>query len=156
VATTNDLRRYPRFNPSQPTFSAWQSANQRYVSRVGNLGLGGLFIRTPEPPPLGTLIQLLLDTSEGEIRARAEVKSTRPKEGMGVKIVAMQQDDRARFARPHYIRQSVEDGLILIGASSIGVQPGGERRTSDNRLFRFQDNCWRTCVGGNGGDNASR
>jgi hypothetical protein len=61
--------------------------------------LGGLFIRTPEPPPLGTLIQLLLDTSEGEIRARAEVKSTSPKEGMGVKIVAMQQDDRARFAR---------------------------------------------------------
>jgi PilZ domain-containing protein len=99
VATTNDLRRYPRFNPPQPTFSAWQSANQRYVSRVGNLGLGGLFIRTPEPPPLGTLIQLLLDTSEGEIRARAEVKSTRRKEGMGVKIVAMQQDDRARFAR---------------------------------------------------------
>ena len=99
VATTNDLRRYPRFNPPQPTFSAWQSANQRLVSRVGNLGLGGLFIRTPEPPPLGTLIQLLLDTSEGEIRARAEVKSSRPKEGMGVKIVAMQQDDRARFAR---------------------------------------------------------
>jgi len=99
VATTNDLRRYPRFNPPQPTFSAWQSADQRYVSRVGNLGLGGLFIRTPEPPPLGTLIQLLLDTSEGEIRARAEVKSTRRKEGMGVKIVAMQQDDRARFAR---------------------------------------------------------
>jgi len=27
------------------------------------------------------------------------VKSTRPKEGMGVKIVAMQQEDRARFAR---------------------------------------------------------
>jgi len=99
VATTNDLRRYPRFNPPKPTFSAWQSANQRFVSRVGNLGLGGLFIRTPEPPQPGTLIQLLLDTSEGEIRARGEVKSTRPKEGMGVKIVAMQQEDRARFAR---------------------------------------------------------
>ena len=99
VATTSDLRRYPRFNPLQPTFSAWQSAYQRFVSRVGNLGLGGLFIRTPEPPPLGTFIQLLLDTSEGEIRARAEVKSTTPKEGMGVKIVAMEQEDRARFAR---------------------------------------------------------
>jgi hypothetical protein len=99
VATTNDLRRYPRFNPPQPTFSAWQSANQKYVSRVGNLGLGGLFIRTPEPPSPGTLIRLLLDTSEGEIRARAEVRSSRPKEGMGVKIIAMQQEDRARLAR---------------------------------------------------------
>jgi hypothetical protein len=99
VATTNDLRRYPRFNPPKPTFSAWQSANQRFVSRVGNLGLGGLFIRTSEPPPPGTSIQLLLDTAEGKIRARGEVKSAKPKEGMGIKIVAMQQEDRARFVR---------------------------------------------------------
>lgn len=99
VATPNDLRRYPRFNSPKATFSAWQSASQKFVSRVENLGLGGLFIRTPEPPPLGTLIQVLLDTPVGEIRARAEVKSTRPEEGMGVKIVAMQQEDRARFAR---------------------------------------------------------
>jgi hypothetical protein len=66
---------------------------------VESLGLGGLFIRTAEPPPLGTLIQVLLDTPMGDIRARAEVRSTRPKEGMGVKIVAMQQEDRARLAR---------------------------------------------------------
>ena len=99
VAITHDLRRYPRFNSPKPTFSAWQSASQRLVSRVEELGLGGLFIRTPEPPPLGTFLQLLLDTAEGEIRARAEVKSFRPKEGMGVKIVGMGQEDRARFAR---------------------------------------------------------
>ena len=91
VATLASIRLNRRFPLAE--------CHQRFVSRVGNLGLGGLFIRTPEPPPVGTLIQLLLDTSEGEIRARAEVKSTRPKEGMGVKIVAMQQDDRARFAR---------------------------------------------------------
>ena len=99
MTTTKDLRRYPRFKPSKPTFSAWQSTSQRYVSRIGNLGLGGLFLRTPEPPPLGTFIQLLLDTTEGDIRARAEVKNNRPKEGMGVKIVAMEQEDRMRFAR---------------------------------------------------------
>jgi PilZ domain len=99
MPATNDLRRYPRFSPPKPTFSAWQSASQRYVSRVENLGLGGFFLRTPQPAPLGTLIQFLLDTSEGEIRARGEVKNNKPREGMGVKIVAMEQDDRARFAR---------------------------------------------------------
>lgn len=99
LATANDLRQYPRFKPQKPTFSAWQSTTQRYVSRIENLGLGGLFLRTPEPPPLGTYIQLLLDTTEGDIRARAEVKNNRPKQGMGVKIVAMGQEDRARFAR---------------------------------------------------------
>jgi hypothetical protein len=99
VATPNDLRRYSRFNSPKPAFSAWQSSSQKCVSRVENLGLGGFFIRTPEPPPLGSLIRLLLDTPLGEVRARAEVRSSRPKEGMGVKIVAMQQEDRARFAR---------------------------------------------------------
>jgi PilZ domain len=99
VATADDLRRYPRFNPPKPTFSAWQSANERFVSRVGNLGLGGLFIRTSESPPPGTSLQLLLDTVERKIRARGEVKSAKPKEGMGVKIVATQQEDRARFVR---------------------------------------------------------
>jgi hypothetical protein len=97
--TANDLRRYPRFNSPKPAFSAWQSSSQRFVSRVESLGLGGWFIRTPEPPPLGTPIQVLLDTPMGDIRARAEVRNTRPNEGMGVKIIAMQQEDRARFAR---------------------------------------------------------
>ena len=70
----DDLRHYPRFNAPKSTFSAWQSASQRFVSRVATLGLGGLFIRTPEPPAVGTLILLLLDTPEGSIRARAEVR----------------------------------------------------------------------------------
>ena len=77
---------------------AWQSANKRVVSRVDNFGLGGLYIRTPDPPAIGTFIQLLLDAPTGEVRARAVVQRCRPKEGMGVKFVAMQQDDRARFA----------------------------------------------------------
>ena len=77
---------------------AWQSANKRVVSRVDNFGLGGLYIRTPDPPAIGTFIQLLLDAPTGEVRARAVVQRGRPKEGMGVKFVAMQQEDRARFA----------------------------------------------------------
>jgi hypothetical protein len=78
---------------------AWQSASRRHVSRVTNFGLGGLYICTTEPPPLGTFIQVLFDAPTGEVRARAVVQWSSPREGMGVKIVAMQQEDRARFAR---------------------------------------------------------
>jgi hypothetical protein len=66
---------------------------------VANFALGGLFIRVEEPLPLDTNIQLLLDAPEGEIRARAVVRRSTPNEGMGVKIVAMQQEDRARLMR---------------------------------------------------------
>ena len=79
MATTNDLRRYPRLSSPNGTILAWQSASLRHVSHLTNLGLGGLYIRTTDPPPPGTFIQLLLDVP--------------------VKFVAMQQEDRARFAR---------------------------------------------------------
>jgi hypothetical protein len=57
--------------------------NKRAVSVVDNLGLGGLFIRTPDPPPAGTFIQLLIDAPTGEVRARATVQRSSPKQGMG-------------------------------------------------------------------------
>ncbi|MHB8503314.1 MAG: PilZ domain-containing protein [Candidatus Acidiferrales bacterium] len=99
MTTTNDLRRYPRRSCPKGTILAWQSANTRLVSSMDNLGLGGLYIRTPEPPPAGTFIQLLMDVPAGEVRARAVVQRSTPREGMGVKFVAMQQEDRARVAQ---------------------------------------------------------
>jgi len=99
MATTNDLRRYPRLSSPSSTILAWQSASLRHVSHVTNLGLGGLYIRTTDPPPPGTFIQLLLDVPTGEVRARAVVQRSKSKEGMGVKFVAMQQEDRGRFAQ---------------------------------------------------------
>jgi PilZ domain len=110
VATTNDFRRYPRLPSPKGTILAWQSASIRQVSRVANLALGGLYIRTSEPPPPGTFIQLLLDVPTGEVRARAIVQRSKPKEGMGVKFVAMQQEDRARFARWLRSKQELELG----------------------------------------------
>jgi hypothetical protein len=99
VTTTNDLRRYPRFSSPKGTILAWETAHKRVVSSVDNLGLGGLYIRTSEPPAPGTFIQLLLDVPTGEVRARAVVQRSRPNEGMGVKFVAMRQEHRARFAQ---------------------------------------------------------
>ena len=100
VASEKELRRHhSRVNSPKDTFLAWQYGSKRFVSRLENLGLGGLFIRTPESSPHGTFIQLLLDTPLGEIRAHAVVQNVKPNEGIGVKIVGMQQEDRARFAR---------------------------------------------------------
>ncbi len=78
---------------------AWQATTQRSVSRVETLGLGGLFICTAEPPAVGTIIQLLIDMPGGEVRARAIVRNVKPAEGMGVEIMSMRQEDRARLGR---------------------------------------------------------
>jgi hypothetical protein len=69
--------------------------NDARVSFSSNAFLAN--IRTTEPPPLETFIQLLLDAPTGEVRARAIVQRSKPKEGIGVKFIAMQQEHRARF-----------------------------------------------------------
>ncbi len=99
MATTNELRRYPRITSPKGTLLAWQGAGKKSVSYVRNLSLGGLYIRVLEPPPPGTFIQLLLDAPTGEVRARALVQRSNAKEGMGVKFIAMQHEDRGRLAR---------------------------------------------------------
>ncbi len=95
----NDLRRYPRVASPKGTFLAWSTAGRRLVSRVENFALGGMFIRVAEPLPPGSYIQLLFDAPEGEIRARAVVRRSTPKQGMAVGFVAMQPEDRARLSR---------------------------------------------------------
>lgn len=99
MATTNDVRRYPRITCPKGTLLAWQAAGKKSLSYVGNLSLSGLYIRAIEPPPPGTIIQLLLDVPAGEVRARALVQRSEPRQGMGVKFIAMQHEDRGRLAQ---------------------------------------------------------
>lgn len=98
MTTPKDARHYPRVNLPRGTFLAWQTANQQSVSNLENVCLGGLYIRTPKPPPRGAYIQLLLDVPSGEVRARAVVQRIEPT-GMAVKFVAMQPEARGRFSR---------------------------------------------------------
>ena len=64
---------------------------------MATLGLGGLFMNTPDPPPVGTLVKILFDVPGGEVRARAMVKNIRAGEGMAVAFVDMESPDRARL-----------------------------------------------------------
>lgn len=76
---------------------AWQHSGGRSVSRVATLGLGGLFIATPDPPPSGTLVKLVFDVPGGEVRARAIVKNVKAGQGMAVVFIEMGYADRARL-----------------------------------------------------------
>lgn len=69
------------------------------MSRLETLGLGGLFVLTREPPPLRSMVKLLLNLPLGEVRARGLVRRINPKKGMGIEFVSMGQEDRARLNR---------------------------------------------------------
>jgi hypothetical protein len=90
-------RRYQRVVLPKGMLVAWQCGDGRGVARIATLGLGGLFISTPDPPPVGTLVKILFDAPGGEVRARATVKNIKPGEGMAVAFVDMDSPDRARL-----------------------------------------------------------
>ena len=97
MTETQNKRRYPRIKLPKAALVAWKNGSQKHVSSVENLALGGLFVRTETPVTEGTMLQLVFNTPQGEVRVRAVVRNVKPGEGMGVAIVSMEQEDRGRL-----------------------------------------------------------
>ena len=97
MVTATRNRRYPRVGLPKGMRIAWQSGGERIVSRVATLGLGGLFILTPDPPPVGEIVKLFFEVPGGEVRARAVVRDSQQGKGMGVEFTAMGHEARARL-----------------------------------------------------------
>jgi len=92
-------RRYQRIPTPKGVWVAWQNGTQSSVSRVRDLNIGGLFIATPTPAPVGTVVTILLSVPEGEIRSRATVRNVVAAEGMGVEFTNMAESDAARLEK---------------------------------------------------------
>ena len=104
-------RRHQRVPTPKGVWVAWQDGKQQYVSRVRDLNVGGLFIATPTPLALGSVVSLLLSVPEGEIRSRATVRNLVPGEGMGVEFTEIGQQDQLRVERLVARLLSVESSL---------------------------------------------
>jgi hypothetical protein len=96
-AKTKSTRRHPRVKSPKGLLVAWEAGTHRSVSRLETLSLGGVFIHTQEPPPVGSMINMLLDIQNGDVRARAIVRRVSPGKGMGIQFISMSQEDRARL-----------------------------------------------------------
>jgi hypothetical protein len=51
-------RRYQRISLPKGMRVAWHGGDLQLFSRVRTLGMGGLFISVPHPPPVGTKLRL--------------------------------------------------------------------------------------------------
>jgi hypothetical protein len=104
-------RRYPRLKAPKSAVVAWKTSEQREISHVTTIALGGLFIQTKNPPKAGSTIQMLIVTPRGQLRVRASVRSVVAGEGMGVAIVSMEQEDRGKLDR--WLQQLAERDSAL-------------------------------------------
>ncbi|HEY4580569.1 MAG TPA: PilZ domain-containing protein [Candidatus Acidoferrales bacterium] len=110
-------RRYPRVGLPRGMFVAWQGPGERVVSRVATVGLGGLFIRVSEPPPVGDVIRLYFEVPGGEVRARAVIRNSTEGEGMGVEFTAMEPETRGRLTQ--LLRRLLRDSADTESAQSV-------------------------------------
>ena len=96
---TREKRRFPRLDLPKGVWVARQGGGQRFVSRVFDLSMGGVFIPTSELLPVGTVVKLIFETPDGDVHASAVVRHTVVGRGMGVEFAAMDDDDLARTHR---------------------------------------------------------
>ena len=71
----------------------WRCQGMDDVSRVCDLSVGGLFLSTPVPPPVGSKAKLDFLVQEGQIRAEAVVRHHVPGGGLGLKFTAIPDKD---------------------------------------------------------------
>lgn len=62
------------------------------------MSMGGLFLETPETHAPGAITRLNFLVAEGQIRADAEVRHTRPGIGLGLRFTALNEQDRPKLA----------------------------------------------------------
>ena len=87
-------RQYPRISLPKGMFVAWHGGDLQLFSRVRTIGMGGLFISTPNPPPVSTKLMLAFEVPGGNVRAEGIVRNVVLGEGMGVEFTRMDLKDR--------------------------------------------------------------
>lgn len=60
--------------------------------------MGGLFLETPQPKAEGVLTRLHFLVQEGQIRADAIVRHAKAGDGLGLKFIALNEQDRPKLA----------------------------------------------------------
>ena len=97
-ATIHSRRMTSRVDLPEDTWVYWWCNEHEDLSRVRNLGIGGLYIETAKVRPKGVKTNLDFLVPEGRIRTEASVRHVRARNGMGLKFMAVSDADRANFA----------------------------------------------------------
>jgi len=96
--TLPSRRSHSRISILDKVWICWNCMGRDDISRVRDLSLGGLFFETRKSRAIGTNVKVDFLVQEGQIRADAIVKHRLPDRGCGLKLIAITEQDRPRFA----------------------------------------------------------
>ena len=92
-------RRFPRISLPKGMSVSWYGSDLQLFSRVKTIGMGGLFMTAPDPPPVGSKLRLAFEVPGGTVRAEAVVRNTVAGEGAGLEFTRMDLKDRLLLQR---------------------------------------------------------
>ncbi|PYT82097.1 MAG: hypothetical protein DMG40_07265 [Acidobacteria bacterium] len=91
-------RRTSRARVGESVYAFWSCDGRENLSRVRDLGLGGVFIECPFEENLDAPVKLHFLADEGQIRANAVVRHVEGGKGLGLKFIAINDQDLQRLA----------------------------------------------------------
>ena len=91
-------RLYSRVEVPEDVWVYWNCEGKADISPVLDMGMGGIFLKTPKVKTEGSVVNLHFLVREGQIRAEAVVRYARSGLGVGMKFAAVSQEDRRRLA----------------------------------------------------------
>ena len=94
---TSRKRKHTRVNLPKGMRIAWIYGKQRELTIAGTVSVGGLFVLSQQPAPVGSNVRLLFDIPGGEVLATAVVRNLAPGRGMGVEFTEIRAEDKSRL-----------------------------------------------------------
>lgn len=91
-------RRTLRVQAGESVYVFWSCHGRDGLAHVRDLSRGGLFIESPFEQNLDASVILHFLADEGQIRANAVVRHVRPGHGLGLKLIAINEQDCQRLA----------------------------------------------------------
>lgn len=91
-------RRSSRFGASDRVWVYWRCGGLDDVSRVRDLSVSGVFLNTEKRRREGEKAKIEFLVQEGQIRTEAVVQRLEASNGLGLKFIAINDEDRARLA----------------------------------------------------------
>lgn len=110
-------RRTARVDGGKSVYTLWSCDGLEGLSRVRDLGPGGLFIESHVEHDLGAPVKLHFLADEGQIRANAVVRHVQPGKGAGLKLIAINDQDCQRLAS---LIQRVRINTQVCGTGNAG------------------------------------
>ena len=90
-------RHYPRVETPDGVWVYWNCKGREDTSQVRDLSMGGLFVETEEVRDVDATSRLDFLVQEGQIRAEAVVRHLKPGRGLGLKFIALTEEDGPRL-----------------------------------------------------------